>query len=81
MDQIVKSFADEAGKLSPEQQAELIDVLIGRLSQEPDEWDRAWSAEAERRWALVKAGKMASFPAAEVLSDIAAHLEKRRRRA
>ena len=80
MDMTVKHLADEARKLQPEQQAELIDLLIEGLSKSPAGWDEAWSAEAERRWARVKAGKMASFPADQVLSDIAAHLEKRRQR-
>ena len=76
----VKSLAEEARELPPDQQAELIDVLIEGLSHTPGDWNASWSAEAERRWALLKAGKMQSYPADQVLTEIAAHLEKRRGR-
>ena len=78
MDHTVKILADAAKKLPPDRQAELIDVLIEGLSQTAHDWNAAWIAEAERRWALVKTGAMQTFTADHVLTDIAAHLAKRR---
>ena len=80
MDHDLKSIADDARKLSPDKQAELIEMLIDGLSRTDSDWAAAWSTEAERRWTLLTAGGMQTYPAEQVLADIATHLEKRRRR-
>ena len=80
MNERVKTIVDQARKLTPEERADVFDDLLIDLHQSDADWNKAWSAEAERRWALYKTGEIAAHDADEVLSEIAARLEKRRSR-
>lgn len=49
MNERVRHLAEEAAKLTPQEQAELIEALLA-LGHEPTPgWEKAWSEEAERR--------------------------------
>ena len=76
----VKSLAAAARNLPLEDQADLIDELVTSLSRTDSGWNAAWSKEAERRWVEHTASKQASYPADDVLSEVAKQLDKRRQR-
>lgn len=75
----VKALAIAVRLLPPEQQADLIDELVIGLGVSDTAWNAAWAAEADHRWAAHVASGHAGHAAEDVLSDIAAHLSKRRR--
>ena len=62
-------------KLSRRQRARLAQRLISSLDREVDaDADRLWLAEAERRLADLKSGKVAAIPAERVLKKVRAAL-------
>lgn len=81
MTQSIKSLADAARAMPPEDQAELIDELIVGLSLTDGGWTAAWSREADRRWVEHTASGHDGHDADDVIADISKHLKKRRQRA
>lgn len=70
MSDTVKQIAHEAMQLSPAQRAELADLLVESLeSTPPDEVQKLWIAEADKRLAEVRSGKVATIPGEDVLSE------------
>ena len=66
-----RELESEALKLSRRQRARLAQRLISSLDQEGDaDAERLWLAEAERRLADLKSGKIAGIPAERVLKKV-----------
>lgn len=61
----------EALRLSPEERARLAARLIASLDEETRA-ARAWIEEANRRYALARAGEMGTVPASEVIARMRA---------
>ncbi|MBI4622584.1 MAG: addiction module protein [Verrucomicrobia bacterium] len=61
----------EARQLSPEQSAELIDLLLVDTFNRPDPAvEEAWGKEIDRRLAELESGKVKGIPAGEVIADV-----------
>jgi putative addiction module component (TIGR02574 family) len=75
MAKLARELESEAMKLSRRQRARLAQRLISSLDQEVDaDAERLWFAEAERRLADLKSGKVAAIPAERVLKKVRAAL-------
>ncbi|MBC8051357.1 MAG: addiction module protein [Chitinophagales bacterium] len=57
MNDRVRHLTKEAAKLTPEEQAELIDALLALGHEPTPEWEKAWAEEAERRLAAYDRGE------------------------
>lgn len=57
---------EEALRLSDDERAELAARLLDSLGESPDEVERAWLAEAQRRFAEIERGEVQTLPWAEV---------------
>jgi putative addiction module component (TIGR02574 family) len=70
-----RELESEALKLSRRQRARLAQRLISSLDQEIDaDVKRLWLAEAERRLADLKSGRVGAIPAERVLKEVRAAL-------
>jgi putative addiction module component (TIGR02574 family) len=70
MNVTLEQIAQEALRLTPTQRAELADFLVESLgSTPPDEVQRLWLDEANRRLAEVRSGKVKTVPGEEVLAE------------
>ncbi|MGH8282470.1 MAG: addiction module protein [Gammaproteobacteria bacterium] len=70
MNATLKQIAQEALQLTPSQRAELADFLVESLnSAEPDEIQRLWIAEANKRLAEIRSGEIQAIPGEEVLAE------------
>lgn len=70
MNATLKHLAQEAMQLTPEQRAELADFLVESLnSAQPDELQQLWIAEASKRLAEIRSGKVKTIPGEEVLAE------------
>jgi len=77
MNATLEQIAREALLLTPAQRAELADLLVGSLdSTPPDEIQRLWIEEANRRLEEVRSGKVKPIPGEDVLAE-ARRLAKR----
>jgi putative addiction module component (TIGR02574 family) len=66
MNDRVRQLYDQAQQLSPEEQAELLEVLIASAPEPTAGWDKAWAEECERRWQAHERGETKSFSWEEV---------------
>lgn len=67
----VRELEAQALKLSRRERARLAQRLISSLDREVDaDAERLWLAEAERRLAELKSGKVAAIPAERVIKKI-----------
>ncbi len=79
MNERVKKLTEEIRKLPPEEQADLIDELLVLTYREPDpEIDKAWAAEAQRRWERYTSGKDSAIDAQAAIESIRSRLAKHR---
>lgn len=70
MNATLDQIAREALQLAPAQRAELADFLVESLASDPpDEIQRLWIDEANRRLAEVRAGKVSTIPGEDVLAE------------
>ena len=70
-----RELESQALKLSRRERARLAQRLISSLDQEVDaDAERLWLAEAERRLADLKSGKVAAIPAERVIRKVRAAL-------
>jgi putative addiction module component (TIGR02574 family) len=60
----------DALELSPEERAQLIDLLFVSLSSESRDVDERWAAEAEDRIDAYERGEIRATPADEVFSRV-----------
>jgi hypothetical protein len=68
MNERVKRLSEEIRKLSPEEQADLMDELLVLTFREPDpEIEKAWSEEIGRRMSEVRRGDATLVDAREAL--------------
>lgn len=65
-----QEIAALALKLDPAERFELVDQLIHSLDRPDPEIDRIWLAEAERRLAAYRAGKIQGIPAEEIFGPL-----------
>jgi putative addiction module component (TIGR02574 family) len=71
MNERVKKLTEEIRKLSPEEQAELLEVLQALSSREPDpDVEKAWAEEAERRLDAYERGETTAVPLEEVMARL-----------
>jgi len=71
MNERVKKLSEEIRKLSPEEQADLMEELLVLTYREPDpEIEKAWAEEARRRWQDYLRGKTKTVPAEEVFAKL-----------
>jgi putative addiction module component (TIGR02574 family) len=75
MAKLARELESQALKLSRRERARLAQRLISSLDQEVDaDAERLWLAEAERRLADLKSGKVAAIPAERVIRKVRAAL-------
>lgn len=66
----IEQIAREVLELAPDQRAELADLLAENLeSRQPDEIQRLWLDEADRRLAEVRSGSVETISGEEVLAE------------
>ena len=75
MAKLARELESQALKLSRRERARLAQRLISSLDQEVDaDAEQLWLAEAERRLAALKSGKLAGIPAERVIRKVRAAL-------
>jgi putative addiction module component (TIGR02574 family) len=75
MVRLIRELESQALKLSRRERARLAQRLISSLDQEVDaDAERLWLAEAERRLADLKSGRVAAIPAERVIKKVRAAL-------
>lgn len=67
MNAIVKSLLDEARKLSPEEQLELVDEILAGIPPGPKS-DQAWVAEAKDRYQAYLRGDLQAVELKDILA-------------
>ena len=71
MNERVKKLSEEIRKLSPDEQADLMDELLVLTHREPDpEIEKAWAEEAKRRWQDYLDAKTKTVPVDEVFARL-----------
>jgi putative addiction module component (TIGR02574 family) len=71
MNERVKRLSSEIRKLPPDEQAALIDDVLGALHHRADpEIEKAWADEAKRRWKAYLRGGVETTPAEQVFSRL-----------
>ncbi len=71
MNERVKKLSDAIRKLPADEQAELVDALLGSLHNRVDpKIEKAWADEAKRRWQAYLAGEAKATPAEEVFAKL-----------
>jgi putative addiction module component (TIGR02574 family) len=65
-----KQLIDEAVSLPVEERAFVVDSLLRSLNQPESEIDKKWAAEANRRLAELRTGKVQAIPADEVFAKV-----------
>jgi putative addiction module component (TIGR02574 family) len=68
MSDVIDRIRDEVKKLTPDERADLIDVLIADMPQSDDAWDRAWAKVAAERAEELKSGRVKALTWDEVLA-------------
>ena len=58
MNNRVKHLADQARRLTPEEQADLLDLLLAMMHETPDAIDKAWEEEIQRRVEEIDRGEV-----------------------
>jgi putative addiction module component (TIGR02574 family) len=70
MNNRVKQLFDQAQQLSPEEQAQLLDLMLVAAAETSPDWEKAWADEAERRWQAYKGGESKSYSWEEVKAQL-----------
>ncbi|MGO9173316.1 MAG: addiction module protein [Rhodomicrobium sp.] len=66
----MKKLTEEARRLTPEEQAELLDALTAMVHADDHEIDPALLEECERRWQAYRRGEMKSYSWEEVKAEL-----------
>jgi len=78
MDERVKKLSEEIRKLTPEEQADLMDELLVLTYREPDpEIEKAWAEEAERRLDAYERGETTAVPLEDVMPRLRARYPRK----
>jgi putative addiction module component (TIGR02574 family) len=73
----LEQIVHEALQLTPTQRAEVADILVESLeSTPPDEVQKLWIHEANRRLAEVRSGNVKTIPGDEVLAEARRLIER-----
>jgi putative addiction module component (TIGR02574 family) len=73
MNERVKKLSEEIRRLSPNEQADLMDELLVLTYREPDPViEKAWAEEAKRRLAAYQRGETTTVPLEEVMTRLRA---------
>jgi putative addiction module component (TIGR02574 family) len=79
MNERVKRLSAAIRKLSADEQAELVDTLLGSLHNRVDpKIEKAWADEAKRRWQAYLADGAKTTPADEVFAKLGRKRAKNR---
>ncbi len=79
MNEHVKKLSEEIRKLSPEEQAELVDELLALTYSEPDpEIERAWAVEVEQRLDAFERGECAAVPLEDAMAKLRSRYPRKR---
>ncbi|MTV38449.1 addiction module protein [Duganella radicis] len=70
----LKTLAEEALKLRPDEREALVQVLIASVSEE-DGVEAAWATEIERRAAELECGAVQAIPLTDALDQIRSRLK------
>jgi putative addiction module component (TIGR02574 family) len=71
MNERVRKLTEEIRKLSPEEQAALVESVLGDLHGRIDPGiEKAWKAEGQRRWKAYLRGGVKTVPAGRVLAGL-----------
>jgi len=63
----IKKLASEIHALSDIEKLQLVDAILADLDKPDPEIDRVWAEAARRRWAVYKAGRIATVSYQEVM--------------
>ena len=74
MNERVKQIAEQARQLTPEEQADLCDLLLGMVHSAQPDLDDDWNEEIERRIAEIDRGEVALRDFDEAIRDLRAKL-------
>ena len=78
MNERVKKLSEEIRKLSPEEQADLMDELLVLTYREPDpEIEKSWAEEAERRLDAYQRGETSAEPLEDVMARLRARYPRK----
>jgi putative addiction module component (TIGR02574 family) len=78
MNERVKKLSEEIRKLSPEEQADLMDELLVLTYREPDpEIEKAWLEEIDRRIDAVERGDTKTIPMEEAMAKLRSRWPRR----
>lgn len=78
MNERVKKLSEEIRKLSPDEQADLIEELLVLTYREPDpEIEKAWAEEAERRLDAYERGETSTVPLEDVMARLRARYPRK----
>jgi putative addiction module component (TIGR02574 family) len=78
MNQHVQKLAAAARQLTPDEQAELLDELLIGLHADDESWNKAWTIEADHRWADYTAEPLQAIDAVDAIVDARQQLVQRR---
>lgn len=70
-----QSILEEAVKLPATEKLVLVEGILTSLSTPDEDWNRAWSKEADARMAEFKAGKVEAIDADDVFTELEASLQ------
>ena len=78
MNERVKKLSEEIRKLSPDEQADLIEELLVLTYREPDpEIEKAWVEEAERRLDAYERRETSTVPLEDVMARLRARYPRK----
>jgi putative addiction module component (TIGR02574 family) len=69
MTDIAMRLKDEILQLSEADRAELAHLILNSLHESDEEYDAAWEAELDRRFAEIESGKVVGIPADVVFAE------------
>lgn len=70
MTEAVKKIFQEAMNLPTMERASLIEELLSSMDKPDSELDKLWAKEAEERLVAYRQGKMESYPADQVFTEL-----------
>jgi putative addiction module component (TIGR02574 family) len=78
MNERVKKLSEEVRKLTPDEQAALMDELLALAVQNPDPAiEQAWAEEAERRLDAFERGETDTAPADNIMNKLRYRLARK----
>lgn len=72
MNTLVKELYEHARQLPVEDQIELADLIYAGTAESTSQWEAAWLAECEQRWAKFERGEMEAIDSETVHEQLKA---------